>query len=192
VDHGGSKECQAHEGSRVCIQKKAGRLLTSNCSKVVEEEWKKDLQQLASDDKQYRLARCCTHCNWESLTDRMTSSRESQRLEARLRMRAITIQLFDHVIRQALSYSIAPFLNSTPVVALLDFDFGGFPLLRPSAFCSGPFLSTLYRRQILSINALAVCNRFQLSIMQPADAQSPPRNNREPSTIIYAAALADS
>lgn len=68
---------------------KAGRLLTSSCSRVDEKEETKDLQQPASDDKQYRLARCCTHCNWESLTDRMTSSRESQRLEARLRMRAI-------------------------------------------------------------------------------------------------------
>lgn len=121
-------------------KQKAGRLLTSNCSKEDEGEGKKTFSKLFSDDKQYRLAKCCTHCNWESLTDRMTSSRESQRLEARLRKRAITTSL-DHVMRASplLLYRTFPKQSSSRCISRL-LTLVASHSLRPSAFSSWSLL----------------------------------------------------
>lgn len=63
---------------------KAGRSSTSSCSRVDE---KKETKSSVCDDKQLGFAPCAvtlTYFDWEPFTNRVMSSRKSQRPEARL------------------------------------------------------------------------------------------------------------
>lgn len=96
-----------------------------------------------------------TQSDWEPFTNRMMSSRKPQRLRSTA-SEARHNHFFKTTSFDKPSCYIAPFLNSRQVVASPCFDFCGFPLFATISSSFRSLSTTLYQKQILSINFSSV------------------------------------